>query len=214
MAKKQKKTTNKFYKILSFILVFITVLAVNVIIYFNVLPNKYLIPAVIVVGLLTLVIALFLNKKTKIFAKLICTIASVLILVIEALGIFYAFGTIDFFNDIFDNGVRSESYAIYVKEDSTFKTVNDIKRRNIAVFNPICANANFILPASCIASSTFLTFITELYAVIPATTAPIAEATAKIGVGIEPNILPKTSPILGNILSATADKLFLKLSSP
>ena len=136
MAKKQKKTTNKFYKILSFILVFITVLAVNVIIYFNVLPNKYLIPAVIVVGLLTLVIALFLNKKTKIFAKLICTIASVLILVIEALGIFYAFGTIDFFNDIFDNGVRSESYAIYVKEDSTFKTVNDIKRRNIAVFNP------------------------------------------------------------------------------
>ncbi|MCI6763360.1 LCP family protein [bacterium] len=136
MAKKQKKTTNKFYKILSFILVFITVLAVNVIIYFNVLPNKYLIPAVIVVGLLTLVIALFLNKKTKIFAKMICTIASVLILAIEALGIFYAFGTIDFFNDIFDNGVRSESYAIYVKEDSTFKTVNDIKRRNIAVFNP------------------------------------------------------------------------------
>ena len=136
MAKRQKKTTNKFYKILSFILVFITVLAVNVIIYFNVLPNKYLIPAVIVVGLLTLVIALFLNKKTKIFTKLICTIASVFILAIEALGIFYAFGTIDFFNDIFDNGVRSESYAIYVKEDSTFKTVNDIKRRNIAVFNP------------------------------------------------------------------------------
>ena len=50
------------------------------------------------------------------------------------------------------------------------------------------------------------------YALIPATTAPIAEATAKIGVGIEPNILPKTSPILGNKLSATADKLFFKLS--
>lgn len=136
MAKKQKKITNKFYKTLSFILVLITVLAINVIIYFKVLPNKYLIPAIITVGILIIIIAFFLNKKTKIFTKMICTLASVLILAVEVLGIFYAFGTIDFFNDIFDNGVRSESYAIYVKEDSTFKTINDIKRKNIAIYNP------------------------------------------------------------------------------
>ena len=140
MTKKSKKTTNKFYKILSFILILITLLAVNVIIYFNVLPKKYLIPAIIVIGIITLLIVYFLNRRTKLSAKMVCVIATILILAIESLGIFYAFGTIDFFNDIFDNGVRSESYAIYVKEDSDFKTINDIKRRNIAIYNPEEAN--------------------------------------------------------------------------
>ena len=50
--KPKKKNKTLFYKIISFILVVLTVFVFGLIIYFNIIPIKYLIPIVIVFSLL------------------------------------------------------------------------------------------------------------------------------------------------------------------
>lgn len=136
MAKKAKikKKPNSFYKILSFILVIISVLSASVILYFEILPMKYLLPLFVVLSLIVFGVSYKLNTRSYVFTKLLMSLFSVIIIIIESLGIFYAFGTIDFLNNIFDTGYRVETYNIYVLNDSSYDKLNDLDSKNISIY--------------------------------------------------------------------------------
>lgn len=134
--RKTKKRKNKtlFYKIISFILVVLTVFVFGLIIYFNIIPIKYLIPIVVVFSLVVYLITTLLNKKTKSFIKGFVAFIAVIILFIESLGVFYAFGTLDFLNKIVDEGYRIETYNIYVLKESKYEKLKDINNQKIAFY--------------------------------------------------------------------------------
>ena len=131
--KTRKKTNKQFYKILSFILIICTVFAASVLIYFEVIPINYLIIGGIVLSLIILFLIYKLNVKTNLFTKLVCTLFSIIIIFISIIGSIYAFGTIDFFNNIFDTGYRVESYGVYVLKSSNYTKLKDLNEKNIAI---------------------------------------------------------------------------------
>ncbi|MDD4706038.1 MAG: LCP family protein [Bacilli bacterium] len=132
--KKSKKNSVLFYKILSFILIVISVFAFSILLYFEVLPMNYLIPIIIIFGILIFIISYKLNKKTTLFTKLIMSLFSIILIFIESCGIFYAIGTIDFLNKIFDTGYRVEVYNLYVLKDSNYNNIKDLKAKNISFY--------------------------------------------------------------------------------
>jgi polyisoprenyl-teichoic acid--peptidoglycan teichoic acid transferase len=139
---KKKKKSHKFYKVLSFILVVFTVLASSVLVYFDAIPTKYLIPGLIIIGIIVLFIAVKLNRRTCLFTKLISSFFSIILILIECLGINYAFGTIDFLNDIFDTGLRKNTYSVYVLNDSKYASLNDLKSKKIVIYKSESTDLN------------------------------------------------------------------------
>lgn len=133
---KKKKKKLKIYRVLALILVIITVFAVGTLTYFNVLPYKYLVPGVVVLAFIIFFIISMLCHKTKNYVKIISVLLTIIIMGVEIAGINYAFGTITFFNKIFDIGVRTETYEVYVLDESKYKTVKDLNNKNISVYSP------------------------------------------------------------------------------
>ncbi|MDD2409394.1 MAG: LCP family protein [Bacilli bacterium] len=132
--KKSKKNSMLFYKILSFILIVISVFTISIILYFEVLPINYLIPIIIVLSIIIFTISYKLNKRTTLFTKLVMSLFSFILIIIESLGIFYAIGTIDFLNKIFDTGYRAEVYNLYVLKDNNYNNIKDLKNKNISFY--------------------------------------------------------------------------------
>lgn len=133
---KKKKKKLKIYRVLALILVIITVFAVGTLTYFNVLPYKYLVPGIVVLAFIIFFIICMLCRKTKNYVKIISVLLTIIIMGVEIAGINYAFGTITFFNKIFDIGVRTETYEVYVLDESKYKTVKDLNNKNISVYSP------------------------------------------------------------------------------
>ncbi len=133
---KKKKKKLKIYRVLALILVIITVFAVGTLTYFNVLPYKYLVPGVVVLAFIIFFIICMLCRKTKNYVKIISVLLTIIIMGVELAGINYAFGTITFFNKIFDIGVRTETYEVYVLDKSKYKTVKDLNNKNISIYSP------------------------------------------------------------------------------
>lgn len=129
-----KKKNGYFYKILSFSLIMMSVLATSVILYFEVLPLKYLIPLFVIVGLIVIGISYKLNTKTCLFTKLMMSLLSFVFIIIETLGIFYALGTIDFLNNIFDTGYRIEVYNVYVLKDANYTKLRDLEGKKLSIY--------------------------------------------------------------------------------
>ena len=134
MKKKRKKL--KICRVLALLLVILTVFAAGTLTYFNVLPYKYLVPGMVVLGFLIFFIVCMLCRKTRGYVKVISLIFTLIIMGIEVAGINYAFGTITFFNKIFDIGVRTETYDVYVLDDSKYEKVKDLDNKKISVYSP------------------------------------------------------------------------------
>jgi len=126
---KKRKNNKKFYKILSFILLLVTVFAFSVLTYFDALPMKYLIIGGALLALIILFIMYKLNVKTNLFTK------SIIFIFIGILGSIYAFGTINFFNNIFDTGYKIESYGVYTLSTNEYKKIKELNNKNIAIKN-------------------------------------------------------------------------------
>ncbi len=134
MKKKNKKNATTFYKILSFILIIVSVLLASVILYFEILPMKYLIPLLVISTIIIFGISYKLNTKTCLFTKLLFSLLSIILIVVESLSIFYAFGTMDFLNNIFDTGYRIETYNVYVLKDSSYTKLKELNNKNIVIY--------------------------------------------------------------------------------
>lgn len=133
-SKKSNKNSLMFYKILSFLLIVISVFSFSIILYFEVLPLNYLVPFIIIFGIIIFTICYKLNKRTTLFTKLVMALFSIILIAIESLGILYAIGTIDFLNKIFDTGYRVEVYNIYVLKESNYNDLKDLNDKDISIY--------------------------------------------------------------------------------
>ena len=109
-------------------------LSIMLLIKLNVVPNKYLIPLIIVSTLISvlLLMVLFINKfKKKI--KIIFCVISILLIGICCFGSYYLSSTIDFVESINKNKAEYEEYYVVVNEKSDFSKLKDIKGEQVYI---------------------------------------------------------------------------------
>lgn len=132
--KNNSKKSNIVFKIISWLLIVSAVASTAFLTYFEVLPIMYLSIFIIGVGLLIfLLFKLLNNKRLKKWIKIVLSIPSVILIIIFTLVCFYSYGTIDFFSDILDVGVRHDSYSVYILENSGYEKIEDLEDKIIGV---------------------------------------------------------------------------------
>ena len=137
--KKSEKVKNKsnnklFRKILSFILVVVTVFLFSTIIYLNMLPLNYLISIFVGLTLISLFLVYKLNHRSLVITKLFVTFLSILMIIVETFISIYLIFSLDFINNIFDNNKYSEVYGIYVVKDR-YKKVNALNDKTLGIYS-------------------------------------------------------------------------------
>lgn len=133
--KRKKKNFSLLYKIVSFLLIIISVFTGAVLIYFEILPIVYLILALLVIAFFDLLFILILAKSrlrlwVKTLFMLLCLVYMFVLIFISS----YAMGTLDFLNSIIDTGYRSETYSVYVV-DGTYSKIEELDDKRIALYN-------------------------------------------------------------------------------
>ncbi len=128
----KRKKTCLFYKIISFILVIMTVLTLGTVIYHDLFSIFYIIPIIIVASLLVFGIVFVLNKtRLRKCLKVIVTIFSILIITFETLMSFYGTSTLKFISTLTDTGYRVETFDVFVLNTSNYMTLKDLQDKNI-----------------------------------------------------------------------------------
>ena len=131
---KKKNKRNTFYKITSFLLLITSFIFLIFLLYFEVLPTIYNSLLIITVGIIDfLLIKLILNKRIKKWIRNIASIPALLISIFYIIVGLYFYGTMDFLSDIFDNGIRTDTYSIYVLKSSKYNKVKDLENKIIGV---------------------------------------------------------------------------------
>lgn len=135
---KSKKSTNKklniIMRLISILLIIGSLLSVGFLIYFEVLPIFYIALFIIIIGLITFsIFKLLNNRKLRHWVRILISIPSIIMIVLFTIICFYAYGTIDFFNSIFDVGIRHDSYSIYVLKDSEYNNIKDLSDKIIGI---------------------------------------------------------------------------------
>ena len=131
---KTSKKSNIFFKIISWVLIASALAATAFLTYFEVLPVMYLSIFIICVGLIIfLLFKLLNNKRLKKYIKTLISIPSIFLSLTFTLICFYAYGTIDFFSNIFDVGMRHDSYSVYVLDNSGYESNEELENKIIGV---------------------------------------------------------------------------------
>ena len=130
--KKKKNQPIWFYKILSFLLIILTVITFGTVIYnqvFSILNTTIM----IIVGVLVIsVITFILNiNKLRMWIKNLFSIFSILIIIFDLLMIFFGTTTLKFLSNITDTGYRVETYGIYVLKKSDIKDIDDLDNKEL-----------------------------------------------------------------------------------
>lgn len=132
--KKIKNRSNLFFKITSYLLISTAILSTIFLVYFEILPILYLSIYIIVGGLLIFLFFKTLNnKRLKKWIRTTISVPSIILILFFTLICFYSYGTIDFFNSIFDSGVRHDSYSVYVLKDSKYENIKDLENKILGV---------------------------------------------------------------------------------
>ena len=134
MKKRGKKKTNLIFKIISIILVISSIISTGFLIYFEILPIVYLCLYILIVGLIVFGLFMLLNnKRLKKWIRSIISIPTTLLIIIFTIVVFYSIGTIGFLNNIFDVGMRTDSYSVYVLNSSAYEKIQDLNKKIIGV---------------------------------------------------------------------------------
>lgn len=100
----------------------------------DILPHKYFIPFIIVLILWTLILLFMLIKAKKKFLTIITIIVMILSVIINSVGFYYVYNTNQFFSSLGDVKETKEYYVL-VKKDSKYSKLQDLKGKNIALFD-------------------------------------------------------------------------------
>ena len=131
---KKGKNNNLVFKIISILLLITSIITCGLLIYFEILPIIYLSLFIIIGGIIVFLFYKILNnKRIKKWIKVFTSIISIILIIIFTLVSIYSFGTISFFNNIFDAGIRHDSYSVYVLNNSKYKEIKDLKNKVIGV---------------------------------------------------------------------------------
>ena len=116
--KKRKKQHLLFYKLVSFVLIILTVATFGLVIYKDFFDWQYLAIVGLVTFVIVFVITRILNKKKlRAWIKNIFTVIAILLQIFEVLVIVYGMTFLNFISTITDTGYRVESFGLYVIND-------------------------------------------------------------------------------------------------
>ncbi len=133
---KRKKQHLLFYKLVSFILIILTVGTYGLVIYKDFFDWQYMAIVGVVSFVIVFIITRILNKKRlRAWIKNIFTVITFLIYIFEILVIVYGMTFLNFISTITDTGYRVESFGVYVKSDSKIETIDDLNDHYIYYLN-------------------------------------------------------------------------------
>ncbi len=130
--KKNKKQPIFFYKLVSFILIILTIVTFGVLIYNETFTIFYMIPIIGGSAILLFIITFILNKnRLRAWIKNIFSFFAFLIILIEILILIFGTKTLKFLSSITDTGYRVDSYGVYVLNESDYKKLSDLEDKTL-----------------------------------------------------------------------------------
>mgnify|MGYP004660334421 FL=1 len=124
--KHKKKKHNLFYKLISFLLIILSVISFSFAIYNDIFPLP-----LILIGGLFLVVVVFLitiilnNNRLRLWIKRLFLVLTILIIALESIFLVYGANTLEFIKSITDNGKRIDEYGVYVL-NSKYSKLEDL----------------------------------------------------------------------------------------
>ena len=139
----EKKKNNKYVKIITRIIgvlsVIISIIFIGMMFYSNIIPNKFLYPAMIFILIFTLLCTILIFKnKAKIVLSVILLITSSLCL----LGSNYFYQTIHFMDVINNQTEEADLYYVVVLKQSKYKNIDDIEHQEMGMMESQDDNFN------------------------------------------------------------------------
>ena len=135
MPKKKRKKLLFIGRLIAFILIVIASIFLIVINEFNVLPSKYLLLVVGVLGFFVLLNSWFLiSKKFKAWIKLLAIFISALIIAVLSIGLYYIERTYNFMDNIKGTNYITEKYYVLINNESLYSSIEDLKDLEVGTF--------------------------------------------------------------------------------
>ncbi len=129
---KKKKQHFLFYKILSFIMIILTVVTLGHMIIEEILPIFYAVLVAIASMAIVSVFAFILNKRRlRSWIKNIFSLFACLLIVIEVLMLLFGTSTLKFLSNLTDTGYRVETFGVYVLNDSSYEQFNELEGKRL-----------------------------------------------------------------------------------
>lgn len=141
--KKIKQKTNKsqntkfnLYLIMnSLILAWAVITNILIIVKYDILPIKYLIPIICIMILIPTILIFLMNKKTiKKKIKIVTSIISIFFILIFALTLFYLNKTFKFLDNLGTDGYTIENYSVIVLNNNIYNDINDIENKQLGYY--------------------------------------------------------------------------------
>lgn len=129
---KKKKQHVLFYKLLSFLLIVLTVVTLGHMIIEEIFPMFYLV--LIAIGAMSLVciFAFILNKrKLRSWIKNIFSFLAIILIIFEVLMLLFGTTTLKFLANLTDTGYRVETFGIYVLNDSSYQKLDELEGKRL-----------------------------------------------------------------------------------
>lgn len=139
--KKPNKQTKKkqnvlMFKIISFLLIILTVITISHILIEEIFSLFYMVPIAIVSLAIVLIISFVLNKKNlRRWIKRVFSLFAILIMIFEILMLLFGTKTLKFLSSITDTGYRVESFGVYVLDSSSIKDIKELDNKSIYYLN-------------------------------------------------------------------------------
>ncbi len=133
--KVNKNSKNLFYKILSAVLGITSAVLLGLLLYMDLLPNKYMIILVIAIIVFDVFNIVLLNiKKLKKKIKKTISVFSLLAILIMLIAVFYLSKTLGVLVGNGDSKYKLENYSVLVLKDSKYSKLEDIKNKSIGYY--------------------------------------------------------------------------------
>ncbi|MEG0977571.1 MAG: hypothetical protein RSF02_03360, partial [Bacilli bacterium] len=127
---KKKKKNLSFMNYLVILLIVITLLTAGLIYFINILPLQYFVVFAAVLAISNFIICSLLLAKGK-FQKVIGVLLSIIMIIIEIMGITYELNTLDFLKQFGFNNYKTENYNVIVLNDSKYNEINELDKKSI-----------------------------------------------------------------------------------
>lgn len=127
---KRKRKQIKFNNYLAFILVIISIITIGLIYFINILPLNYFIIFSLVIVFFNIFLIWLLKVKSK-FKNVFGILLSIVLIIIETMGISYEFSTLDFLKQFGFNNYKTENYCIVVLKSAPYSNLKDLDKKTI-----------------------------------------------------------------------------------
>lgn len=130
--KKKKKYGKYLLRVLAIVYCLIYFLFVGMVFYFNVVPDKYLWPVLLVVTLFSIIVECFIwHPKIKKIWKRIAIVIAFLLMIIYVVGIYYMVVTIRFMQKLDDVKTQETEYYVIVHKDSEIQKKSQLSKQSM-----------------------------------------------------------------------------------